>query len=246
MRSSHPRMVYPRPRGGTVCHRPIHARHVGLSPPTRGNRDSAQVPSGRLRSIPAHAGEPRSAHARDILGRVYPRPRGGTRARRSLLRRRAGLSPPTRGNPMRSSHPRISLRSIPAHAGEPFLAVRARPVVEVYPRPRGGTAGTMAATKNLMGLSPPTRGNPLRWLKAVWPLRSIPAHAGEPYWDADDALGGEVYPRPRGGTLAVRRLRVLGGGLSPPTRGNRGCPPRLRRTMRSIPAHAGEPLALAY
>ena len=50
-----------------------------------------------------------------------------------------------------------------------------------------------------------------------------------------------VYPRPRGGTQALRDSVSLLGGLSPPTRGN----PRGSRSKPSgtgsIPAHAGEP-----
>ena len=50
--------VYPRPRGGTWRKYPPCISATGLSPPTRGNPPSVRLIRPRLRSIPAHAGEP--------------------------------------------------------------------------------------------------------------------------------------------------------------------------------------------
>ena len=52
--------VYPRPRGGTsgVCGSCPQA--AGLSPPTRGNHCRGVAVEQECRSIPAHAGEPRT------------------------------------------------------------------------------------------------------------------------------------------------------------------------------------------
>ena len=111
----------------------------GLSPPTRGNHSTGR----RLRvgrgSIPAHAGEPTDVLRHARLLKVYPRPRGGTGYQflRALFDR--GLSPPTRGNPGVRTFGASSVRSIPAHAGEPPSPRRPRPTRRVYPRPRGGT-----------------------------------------------------------------------------------------------------------
>ena len=94
----------------------------------------------------------------------------------------------------------------------------------------------------MMGLSPPTRGNLVGAAARREYHRSIPAHAGEPVGKlALDRLR-QVYPRPRGGTLAAS-IRVTSlGGLSPPTRGNHRRICRREQGDRSIPAHAGEPL----
>ena len=74
---------------------------------------------------------------------------------------------------------------------------------------------------------------------------SIPAHAGEPMSVSPPCAVGGVYPRPRGGTYACAlRVRPV-SGLSPPTRGNRGFLWNETAMKRSIPAHAGEPLAAA-
>ena len=95
-----------------------------------------------------------------------------------------------------------------------------------------------------MGLSPPTRGNPLFTCQAQIKRRSIPAHAGEPHIADLDGAAAEVYPRPRGGTDRICHMRMLSIGLSPPTRGNPPSTASSGISPRSIPAHAGEPTKL--
>ena len=96
-----------------------------------------------------------------------------------------------------------------------------------------------------MGLSPRVRGN--RRLQGLTGgcMRSIPARAGEPrcsVWHGDDV---QVYPRACGGTVDELSVGYDFQGLSPRVRGN------LRKEMMdtlstgSIPARAGEPVALA-
>ena len=131
--------VYPRPRGGTHRRQTPLAAGRGLSPPTRGNRLSPRRKSPPARSIPAHAGEPPPKGDEYPVARVYPRPRGGTDARGADSPRQRGLSPPTRGNPLSFAFSIVTARSIPAHAGEPGWRRVSRPLVGVYPRPRGGT-----------------------------------------------------------------------------------------------------------
>ena len=112
---------------------------------------------------------------------------------------------------------------------------------EVYPRPRGGTVFPTPPAAESRGLSPPTRGNRARsGRRRAW-TRSIPAHAGEPVIWTPKAWGEKVYPRPRGGTTRSDFTSVQGGGLSPPTRGNRPLGTSTWAGTGSIPAHAGEP-----
>ena len=174
---------------------------------------------------------------------VYPRPRGGTERGASGGNPHRGLSPPTRGNPPYSPLVAVDSRSIPAHAGEPREKAIPRTQTEVYPRPRGGTRLSPERKWGIRGLSPPTRGNrgfPI----GLKPIKgSIPAHAGEPQWRCSGARRARVYPRPRGGTASPLSGRESGGGLSPPTRGNRPSRPLRNSHLRSIPAHAGEPTA---
>ena len=133
------------------------------------------------------------------------------------------------------------MRSIPAHAGEPQSQSYKAISAPVYPRPRGGTGGRWQDAIVGVGLSPPTRGNRPSSAILDAPMRSIPAHAGEPPQARENRPSARVYPRPRGGTSRRRSARRRGRGLSPPTRGNpKRAQGRLSR-RGSIPAHAGEP-----
>ena len=156
-----------------------------------------------------------------------------------------GLSPPTRGNLDPAGGKGDVGRSIPAHAGEPPRFHSDGEARGVYPRPRGGTRSCVHIDSGQLGLSPPTRGNPLIPRAVGTGTRSIPAHAGEP----DKRKAGnpirEVYPRPRGGTGVDACVGGSQGGLSPPTRGNPEEVMDFRRLVGSIPAHAGEPLPCA-
>ena len=90
----------------------------------------------------------------------------------------------------------------------------------VYPRLCGGTFLRRSVQSNLSGLSPPVRGNlcPQDVRRPV--ERSIPACAGEPRKPCATTSNRWVYPRLCGGTLRDLESRGMGGGLSPPVRGN--------------------------
>ena len=214
----------------------------GLSPPTRGNPQTSERRGLSRRSIPAHAGEPRSMSFLIRVASVYPRPRGGTWACFHPTARRGGLSPPTRGNPVRPRRLAQQKGSIPAHAGEPSGAYRPVRIAPVYPRPRGGTRAPKPKAVIPAGLSPPTRGNPRPAPRLPRSRRSIPAHAGEPAGARRWESASEVYPRPRGGTESGYYPEMRRRGLSPPTRGNRATIPGAQLMAGSIPAHAGEPV----
>ena len=173
--------VYPRPRGGTSSCRSLSFNLRGLSPPTRGNRANWHCETPNRRSIPAHAGEPAAIVARQDNVEVYPRPRGGTFTLRVWNGYTDGLSPPTRGNRHASMRLYMPPRSIPAHAGEPLSANAASAALRVYPRPRGGTKHLYPEAQFGHGLSPPTRGNRPGRRESLEVVRSIPAHAGEPF-----------------------------------------------------------------
>ena len=118
--------VYPRACGGTRSSVKLTKWASGLSPRLRGNPALREYDSGRLRSIPAPAGEPRVHHVYIVPDRVYLRACGGTWSSSIGLNIGAGLSPRLRGNPpqCRSVPPQCrsvppQCRSIPAPAGEP-------------------------------------------------------------------------------------------------------------------------------
>ena len=237
------RSVYPRPRGGTARREPPANAGAGLSPPTRGNQRGDGKAHPRIRSIPAHAGEPRNHRHLPTPSGVYPRPRGGTRRRPPPSRWEIGLSPPTRGNRTTISPAIVQMRSIPAHAGEPSTPHTPHRNSKVYPRPRGGTRSRLTRRRLCAGLSPPTRGNLQHRRNPQAVVGSIPAHAGEPSLSSARRSRRTVYPRPRGGTAQTRAQPNEHGGLSPPTRGNRPASFASGAKSRSIPAHAGEPPA---
>ena len=135
----------------------------------------------------------------------------------------------------------MSQRSIPAHAGEPNRRASGLVAGGVYPRPRGGTPSVRVRSGEYVGLSPPTRGNPLLAAVVAAEMRSIPAHAGEPVFLIRAPRLRTVYPRPRGGTSSGSMAMTGWAGLSPPTRGNPAGRRAAGRRAGSIPAHAGEP-----
>ena len=177
---------------------------------------------------------------------VYPRPRGGTTSSERNSSRARGLSPPTRGNRRQLWQEIEMTRSIPAHAGEPLGAGYGRRNRRVYPRPRGGTRLTLTPNDRSRGLSPPTRGNHVARQPPAARRRSIPAHAGEPASAAYRRRPSRVYPRPRGGTGSQQPQNIPRDGLSPPTRGNPINGAAGIEILRSIPAHAGEPLQFEF
>ena len=151
--------VYPRARGGAVTGWLIGHFCRGLSPRTRGSpyrRCRRVVPP---RSIPAHAGEPRTSPSRPTTGTVYPRARGGAWDCDSLMAGRKGLSPRTRGSLGQVDPLPVLVWSIPAHAGEPWIEDADIARLTVYPRARGGAITAASVAITVFGLSPRTRGS---------------------------------------------------------------------------------------
>ena len=238
------------------------ANIMGLSPRVRGNLQRR----GRLgtdgRSIPACAGEPSTMPTKARAGTVYPRVCGGTclghfrvsleyglspRVRGNRLREAAaagetGLSPRVRGNLLVKPDSPIWHRSIPACAGEPVRSLYKKQAATVYPRVCGGTYGKENISVAEIGLSPRVRGNPPFLSAPIIRAGSIPACAGEPPGPGSSAMTAAVYPRVCGGTQ-LAHLQVLGPrGLSPRVRGNPPARSNRIRSLRSIPACAGEPV----
>ena len=155
-----PPWVYPRVCGGTQpCHR-TSPRRTGLSPRVRGNLRVVSKPSLTFGSIPACAGEPRSASLDAASYRVYPRVCGGTLRRSAGCAACWGLSPRVRGN----------------HSPRKVFTF----VNRVYPRVCGGTVVPRPCRSVASGLSPRVRGNPGDLAVSSIDTGSIPACAGEP------------------------------------------------------------------
>ena len=112
----------------------------------------------------------------------------------------------------------------------------------VYPRVCGGTFEARWGERLSYGLSPRVRGNRCAdWAAEIF-SGSIPACAGEPKPARRNPSGGRVYPRVCGGTSRMWGKVRPNAGLSPRVRGNRRNAGVRQKSVRSIPACAGEPL----
>ena len=154
-------------------------------------------------------------------------------------------------------------RSIPAWAGEPYYPDGMTLEGRVYPRVGGGTTMPTAKRCRHTGLSPRGRGNRIEQARLAFRFRSIPAWAGNPAppransnsvrsipaWAGEPTPASgprpsqRVYPRVGGGTSLAALTQKSQPGLSPRGRGNRTPYSMVVRSMRSIPAWAGEPIA---
>ena len=233
--------VYPRGCGGTSIGRPGGAAPRGLSPRVRGNLVDLGRSTRRARSIPAGAGEPRSAPRTGSRRRVYPRGCGGTRYGSRWTSPHSGLSPRVRGNHPPRTAGRRGCGSIPAGAGEPGDPRARGRLGEVYPRGCGGTTNFGVAGIPLVGLSPRVRGNHRQIHCPCRVVGSIPAGAGEPSTTPRRRRRSWVYPRGCGGTGPVVSRSSSSQGLSPRVRGNQVLQRLVEAGPGSIPAGAGEP-----
>ncbi len=150
-------------------------------------------------SIPACAGEPVEDGAGRITKRVYPRVCGGAHHSHTALIQNEGLSPRVRGSRINLPIGRIKIGSIPACAGEPSPTDTAYNSEGVYPRVCGGAAGCEISRSAPAGLSPRVRGSQAQKRDEHRRNGSIPACAGEPFYNRHRINNLRVYPRVCGG-----------------------------------------------
>ena len=169
---------------------------------------------------------------------------GGTLKEQSCGRAISGLSPRVRGNLPRLRPPLPAEGTIPACAGEPPGRYSGPCAHRDYPRVCGGTWTRRRPPETSRGLSPRVRGNRARAEAAGVKIGTIPACAGEPGEGGREGRPDWDYPRVCGGTLYRQGKISVDEGLSPRVRGN----PKARLhdlgDGGTIPACAGEPLAL--
>ena len=199
--------VDPRVRGGDIAGLAVPLSFGGRSPRTRGRLSPQQRLPGRLRSIPAYAGETDSGFRCNTHGRVDPRVRGGDVSFTLSMIVIKGRSPRTRGRQPISRRHQPGRRSIPAYAGETTPDVTVPAAKQVDPRVRGGDRMGLPMEILPPGRSPRTRGRPTRLDQPRSGRGSIPAYAGETYDPAGSAYAPEVDPRVRGGDTS-RETRI--------------------------------------
>ena len=170
---------------------------------------------------------------------VYPRLRGERIARAGEFICRSGLSPATRGTLPWLAEPQPRLRFIPGYAGNARTITLTLRGAAVYPRLRGERENDLIDRPSGCGLSPATRGTPIRGSFANDFTRFIPGYAGNADSDTTPGCTSPVYPRLRGERLFADAFERSGGGLSPATRGTLSQIPECSQDPRFIPGYAG-------
>ena len=216
----------------------------GLSPRGRGKLTDVYLRCQERGSIPAWAGETFTHVGVWGIRQVYPRVGGGNSIRRLRFAGVRGLSPRGRGKRLLSRRPFQPRRSIPAWAGETTRTARHRRRRMVYPRVGGGNPKRFVLQVKSVGLSPRGRGKLLHFALLLLGLRSIPAWAGETIRGLSKCRCTRVYPRVGGGNAGDAKKWRLPRGLSPRGRGKPAQGTRAVRQLRSIPAWAGETVAV--
>ena len=135
-----------------------------------------------------------------------------------------GLSPRGRGKLELYPDDDARERSIPAWAGETNPRRRRCHIDEVYPRVGGGNSLARSNLARVSGLSPRGRGKREAEYRYSQPYRSIPAWAGETYYQTGSSTMSEVYPRVGGGNAAIVLCVMSRLGLSPRGRGKQYLP----------------------
>ena len=162
---------------------------------------------GRLRSIPAHAGETRQRPFAEDHSRVHPRACGGNVVGAGTSGERPGPSPRMRGKLNDFYYSHSTNGSIPAHAGETHGGSVNLTLPWVHPRACGGNPSIDTHPDPGVGPSPRMRGKPSSSGCHPSPPGSIPAHAGETPPHFRSRARSPVHPRACGGN-AVRPVGV--------------------------------------
>ena len=231
--------VHPRSRGEHIdALRPGRAL-IGSSPLTRGTPSPTALYLGRVRFIPAHAGNTVCRSTAASLAAVHPRSRGEHHCQPIDTIWQHGSSPLTRGTHQLYELKGSASRFIPAHAGNTANQVAPTGRTPVHPRSRGEHSNTKPRKDGQSGSSPLTRGTLNEELRERLNGRFIPAHAGNTHPRSHSVRFSTVHPRSRGEHLDMQSVRVVGDGSSPLTRGTRSLPRSRTERVRFIPAHAG-------
>ncbi len=193
----------------------------GLSPLARGTHDQVPENAGCTRFIPAGAGNTSALYGGTSRQSVYPRWRGEHGAVGIGRAGGHGLSPLARGTQRRFASHYARQRFIPAGAGNTILTPRFQNPVPVYPRWRGEHNSDSRGRNRQSGLSPLARGTRFEDHAHGYPVRFIPAGAGNTATRSMSARLRTVYPRWRGEHEPVMCCQSLSAGLSPLARGTR-------------------------
>ena len=145
-----------------------------------------------------------------------------------------------RGKRMRFIPSSLSLRIIPAHAGQTRLGVMSVGDGTDHPRACGANLLLRISFTPTFGSSPRMRGKPLGSGQRSQRRRIIPAHAGQTYVTSDGNNNGPDHPRACGANSLPMTFIIDRNGSSPRMRGKLGHVHDRAGEARIIPAHAGQ------
>ena len=231
--------VHPRMRGERGLVGVLKPPGGGSSPHTRGTHDVCLIDTPPSRFIPAYAGNARRRRCPSRPVSVHPRIRGERSGNGKRLIRSIGSSPHTRGTRIPIPLPSPKIRFIPAYAGNANWLCAYWRTSSVHPRIRGERQFARQNTLYAKGSSPHTRGTPGTMRRQPYPVRFIPAYAGNATRPTRTSTSPTVHPRIRGERFWVKHSYSAFPGSSPHTRGTRAVHVRGFAGHRFIPAYAG-------
>ena len=150
-----------------------------------------------------------------------------------------GSSPLTRGTHLPGLKQKDKDRFIPAYAGNSGRPMSPLEANTVHPRLRGELLKTKVGTPAITGSSPLTRGTQPIAVRLNFPLRFIPAYAGNSGVLSLESVTITVHPRLRGELFGATKEVFWPCGSSPLTRGTQSSALNSILIERFIPAYAG-------
>ena len=170
---------------------------------------------------------------------VHPRGRGEQSSGTCQSQSVSGSSPRTRGTEHMGHSAAVVLRFIPADAGNRPQHPPPKPRRPVHPRGRGEQAAEVKKKQLESGSSPRTRGTAHINHGSHIPIRFIPADAGNRGARQRSSTKRSVHPRGRGEQPSASVAITSIFGSSPRTRGTGHHQCTQARSLRFIPADAG-------
>ena len=150
--------VHPRMRGERDIFKKPVGEFDGSSPHARGTRQTEIRVSCRRRFIPACAGNAIAVASAMRAITVHPRMRGERLVPERCATNEFGSSPHARGTPFHIAAHNLSLRFIPACAGNACCGCKQDSVNAVHPRMRGERGAKLTTQTRNVGSSPHARG----------------------------------------------------------------------------------------
>ncbi len=231
--------VHPRWRGEHTEAAGSNARRSGSSPLARGTHRPEGGRGQEIRFIPAGAGNTYSASFAPCQQAVHPRWRGEHPVRCCQAISQDGSSPLARGTPRLINSDPMTLRFIPAGAGNTSHQTAVWQIWPVHPRWRGEHVPERFLNEYQFGSSPLARGTRDLLDEIIAGSRFIPAGAGNTALMVTGIIGLPVHPRWRGEHLSSSPSRNASFGSSPLARGTPRQILSNSGTQRFIPAGAG-------